>query len=160
MNPADKLAAIRALILGLNALVPQLNAEVLAYRRTTKSRAFNADFGEITFRRNAPKIKFFEDQLLAWAQEHLGHEVEKEHTVTVPAKVRPSLYKTLAARLVIIDGEVVDETTGEVCEFAYVEPGDVDTVAFKPSDEQRALAEALVAGRVEAITAALAIEAA
>jgi hypothetical protein len=159
MNPADKLAAVRALIAGLNALVPKLNAEVLAYRRTTKSKAFSADFGEITFRRNPPKIKFYKDDLLELARAYYPHEVIEEHTVVVPASVRPSLEKTLLARLEIIDGEIVDTETGAVCEVAYVEPGDVDTVAFKPSDEQRALAEALVAGRVEAITAALAIEA-
>jgi hypothetical protein len=145
--------------LGLNALLPKLNAEVLAYRRTTKSKAFNADFGEITFRRNLPQIKFFKGMLLEYAQEYYPHEVIPEHTEVIPASVRPSLVKTLLANLAIIDGEVVDKTSGEVCDFAYVEPGDVDTVAFKPSDEQRALAEALVAGRVEAITAALAIEA-
>jgi hypothetical protein len=155
MKPTDKLAAIRALIIGATAVQKQAEDEVRDYRAETGAKGFTTPFGEISFRKNPPTIAYDQAALLEWARENMPHEVVEEHQVTVPAAVRPSLLKTLESRLGITPAGVIDLDTGEFPDFATVVEGKPDSVVFTPSREQRAEAAALVAARIEALASAV-----
>lgn len=162
LTPVDRYAALRSLEHGLSAAIAKAAEEVRAFRALTRSKAFTSDHGEVEFRRNDPKIRINPAKLLAWAEQNRADAIEAEHTVTVPAALKPWLVKEMDARLEIVDvnGEprVVDVTTGELVDFATVEPGRPETVAFKQSADQKAAAVELVAERVDALTTALAPE--
>jgi hypothetical protein len=156
VNPVDKLAALQALSQGVTAAIVTAKAEVAAYRVTTRAKAFASDWGDVTFVGNPAKICYGDPMLLVeWALEHMPHEVVAEHTVTVPASVRPTLMKTLEDRWAISGDAVVDTQSGEVIPFARVEAAGPDTVRFTMTRQLKAAAEALIAGRVDALAAAV-----
>lgn len=156
MNPVDKLAALQALSQGVTAAIVTAKAEVAAYRQVTRAKGFESAWGEIAFVKNPAKILYGNPMLLVeWAEEHLPHEVIPEHTVTVPAAVRPTLMKTLEDRLQIVDGLVIDTDTGEAVDFAAVTPAGPDTVRFTMPAARKHAACELIASRVEALAAAV-----
>jgi hypothetical protein len=154
MNPVDVLANVRALIFGLTESLQGLQDDVARYRSETRAKGFETDWGAVSFRKNPPKIKF-NSKLLAWAEENMPHEVIPDHVETIPASVRPSLYKTLEERLAVDGDSVVDTQTGEVVDFATVEPGKPDSVVFTMPNPKKAEAVALVGERIEAVAAAI-----
>jgi hypothetical protein len=85
----------------------------------------------------------------------MPHEVVPEHTVTVPATVRPTLRKTLEKRFKVIDGTVVDTDTGEVIDFAHPEPEGPESVVFTMPAEAKREAAQLVAERLDQLAAAV-----
>jgi hypothetical protein len=155
MRPTDKLAAIRALIFGLQQAQKAAEEQVRAFRDLTGAKAFQTPFGKLEFRSNPPKIRFDESRLLAWAQKYMAHEVIPEHTITIPATVRPTLLKTLEGRLTIEGDVVVDRETGEVVDFAFVAPGGADTVAFTLDPTVKGEVAAAVEERIELLASAV-----
>jgi hypothetical protein len=139
MNPVEKYAALRALELGIGAAVAVAAMEVAEYRKKTRSRGFESDWGTIEFRKNDAHLQFNTTKLIAWAQQHLPHEVIPEHTeeVIVPAAARPTLLKTLDERFQIVGGEVIDTVSGEVVDFATIIPAKPPTLAFKMPPEKK-----------------------
>lgn len=155
MRPTDKLAAIRALVFGLQQAQRAAEEQVRAFRDLTGARSFQTPFGKLEFRSNPPKVRYDDARLLAWAQKYMAHEVVPEHTVTIPATVRPTLLKTREGRLTIKGDVVVDRETGEVVDFASVSPGGADTVAFTLDPAVTGEVTAAVEERIELLASAV-----
>jgi hypothetical protein len=157
MNPVEKYAALRALELGIGAAVAAAAMEVVEYRKQTRAKGFESDWGTIEFRSNDAKVQFNTPKLIAWAQEHMPHEIIPEHTeeVTFPAALRPTLLKTLDKRFQIDGDEVVDTVTGEVVEFATVIPAKAPTLAIKMPPEKKLEAVEYVAHRTALVASVM-----
>lgn len=158
MNPAEQLAALRALRHGLDAQITQVEERVREFRWHVSAHSFDTNWARVTFRPNPQKINYDTDRLLAWASVHMPHEVVPEHTVTIPATVRPTLYTTLEGRLTVTGAGVIDTTTGEVVDFATVSPARRETVVVTIAPDQKQAAVELVAERLSALTDQMGIE--
>lgn len=151
MTPAEELAALKAIQAALAEPIKRAEEKVKDLRQQTGAKSFDTPVGMVVMAKRKPTITYDEEGLIAWAEDNMPWELEQ---VT---RVRPSLYKTLDARLRDEDGgEVVDTETGETVEWATVKPG-TEYLTVKLTPEAKTAALTAVSGRLDMI-ASLATE--
>lgn len=149
LHPAERYAALTALKAGLLDQIDQAAADVLAEQGPVRS--FDTPYGPVNITRpdDAPDIDVA--RFTAWL-------VEQDRTDDLVLMPRASTLAAFKARLVIVNGEVVDKETGEVAPYGRVNPGGDPRVSYPATKEQRAAKEwarALFEERAAALTAGL-----
>jgi hypothetical protein len=162
MNAAERLMALKALQVGVNAAVEEATREVDALREATSSKSFDTRFGTLVLTAPKPTIQFAVVDLHRWVKDNLPHEYIPAHTETVtvehPASIHPTAEATLRKRCSIAkDGSVVDTETGELIEFASVTQRSPYWTG-RLSDETKQEAVETVLSRVDAVTGLMVVE--
>lgn len=154
MTPAEKLAALKALQLGIGKAIEQVEAEVESVRKITGARSFDTPLGTVTWTIRKPTVTYEPDAMLAWAKINMPHEVE------VVERVRPTLAKTLEKRFITEHSEpsgrpiIVDTTTGEIVQWAHVRPGS-ESSTTRLTQEAKDNATAAILANLDTVTGVL-----
>lgn len=142
MTPAEVYAALYLLSYGLKAALDDAKAEADAFRRQTRSKQLETDFGLVYLTRTKDSIQVPDEAaLLAWCEEHSPESITR--TVSSPAV---TALKT--QRWAIVGDDVIDTRTGEVVEVAAVQRGGVENLTVRATPQAKAYAAAAMAGRV------------
>lgn len=132
MNPAEYLAALKALETGLRDQIEQAERAVLTAAQDVGAERFSTPYGPVTVARRAGGIEVIDDAaFLDWCEANLPDAVE---TVR---KVRPQTAKAALARLTVMRGLVFDTETGEEVAWAAPTPPGDPYVSWPSSATQR-----------------------
>lgn len=132
MNPAEYLAALKALEAGLKDQIEVAKRAVLDAAVQAGAERFTTPYGPVTVSRDAPRVEVTDEAAFTdWCDANLPDAVE---TVR---RVRPATAKAALNQLVVLRGRAYDPGTGEEVPWATVtEPGD-PYVAWPASPAQR-----------------------
>lgn len=133
LRPAERLAALSAIKAGLDELIAEAKADVLAAAEENGIRSFSTPFGPVNVSaRDAAIVVTDEAALLAHVKATRPEEVEVVETV------RPAYVKALLDRLAYIKaaGVVIDTTDGEVVEWAGMSAPGAPFASWPKSAEQ------------------------
>jgi hypothetical protein len=147
VNAAEKWAALKALADAIYTAAKAAEPDVLDIADGVGVKTFETPFGQVTIVRPGESIVVDERALLGMVD---PTELEQ--------RVAPWKVKELTSRLVIVAGEVVDKTTGEVVEWAHVQPGGDPQVRWPSTTQQKQVKERareFIAGTVDDLTAGL-----
>ena len=153
MNPAEYLAALKALEAGLKDQIRAAEDAVLATAEQAGAERFTTPYGPITVARRGGGVEVIDEAAFtAWCEEHLPDAVE---TIR---RVRPQTATAALARLTVMRGAVYDTVTGEEVEWAGIAaPGDpyVTWPASAAQKETKEMARLLFEDRALGLAAGL-----
>lgn len=158
MTPAERYAALKALIDGLTKATKEAGVQALAEVQADPTRdRWRTRFGTVLLKQTKAGVYFNMNSagFLSWVRDNHPTEVE---TVT---RVRTSFISSLSKRLVVSGDEVVDILTGQVVDWATVtEPGNpyLSVHADEAYKQAKANAAELIEGRLELLTEGIAPE--
>ena len=149
---ADRYAMLVAFRDAFGDLATDAREALLADAAHQRSASWDTPRGQVNATRSAAKVVVDPAGLLEMVKAHYPDEViTTEH-------VRPSFAKAFAAELTDINGTVIHRGTGEVVDFAHVQPaGDlrVSYPASKAQTEAKALARMLLEDSLPALESGL-----
>lgn len=140
MNPAERLAALRALRHGLDAEIAEQEAAVHETREQTGARSFDTRFGGVSVSVRKPSLDFTDGELCGWARDN-GQEALIVETASDPLK------RMVRGRYTTDGFEVVDTDTGEVVDWPRCKPGGGSYLSVRLTDEIKQQAVAAIADR-------------
>lgn len=132
LNAPTRLAALIAIRDAIDKEITADKLEAVAFAGEFGIKSFDTPLGGVNVVRKDPAVGWDAAALLAWVEQHHPTEVE-----TIK-RVRPAFQSTLAARFVIVAGDVVDNLTGETIDFAYVTAPGEPYVSWPASVKQKA----------------------
>lgn len=133
-NPADRLAALRALRHALDQQINQQEDEVKQLRANTGARSFDTRFGTVTAAVRKPSLGYTDEQAVAWARQH-GYD---SLILETPSD---TLKRVIREKYVVDDGTVVDTDTGEQVDWPEAKPGGHEYLTVRLSDTTKRQAE-------------------
>ena len=142
-TPVDVYASLKLLMHGLKEAEATAAAEADDFRRSTRAKQLETDYGLVALTRRKPTIVVDDAALLHWAREHAPHVITE--TISTPAK------RALLAGWEIAGDDVIDPDTGEVVEFASVKPGG-ESLMVRLSPEAKAFAADVLTSRAADLT--------
>lgn len=137
MTPAEEYAALKLLEHALKGALEVAAEKADEYRRTTRAKQLETNYGLVSLTRYKPSITAPEAALLAYAEEHAPHLIQR--SLSTPAK------SALMGAWEIVGDDVVDGVTGEVIEFAQIRPGR-ETLAVRLTPEAKDMAAGVLSG--------------
>ena len=142
MNPAETLAALKLLDIALKEAIAAAEPAAEEYRKTTRAKQLETDYGLLYVTRYKPSIDVSETALLLWAEEHAPELIVTTRAISTAAK-----RALLTSRWRIDDDgvSVVDTATGELVDIARIRPGR-EALTTRLSTDAKALATAALAG--------------
>lgn len=153
MNPAELLAALKALRAGLDDRIKVAEAAVLDVAERDGAERFTTPYGPITVSRKKGGISITDrEAFIAWVDGNIPDAFE---TIV---QVRPATEKAIVQRLTVMRGEVYDSVTGEAVEWAEPTPDGDPYTAWPASAQQREakdMARLLFEDRAGALAAGL-----
>lgn len=153
MNPAELLAALKAMKAGLDDQIREAEDAVLALAESTGAERLATPYGPITIARKAAGISVVDRAAFtAWCEANLPDAIE---TIV---QVRPQTEKAALARLTVMRGAVYDTVTGEEVGWAAPTPPGDPYTAWPASTAQRDakdMARLLFADRAELLASGL-----
>ena len=132
MNPAEYLAALKALEHGLREQIDLAERAVLDTAAAVGGERFTTPYGPVVVaRKDGGVVVTDEHAFTAWCEANLPDAIE---TIR---RVRPQTAKAALARLVVMKGQVFDNQTGEEVPWAAVTDPGKPYVSWPASAAQR-----------------------
>jgi hypothetical protein len=132
LNAPTRVAALIALRDAIDLEIKADKLEAIAFAVEFGIRGgWSTPLGPVNVVTKDAAIGLDSAKLLTWVTKHHPDEVE---TIR---RVRPAFQSVLAARCVIVQGDIVDTETGETIDFAYVTPAGEPYVSWPSSAKQR-----------------------
>lgn len=142
-TPVDVYASLKLLMHGLKEAEADAAAAADEFRRSTRAKQLETDYGLVALTRRQPSIVVDDAALLHWAREHAPHAITE--SISSAAK------KALVGRWEIDGDDVVDPETGEVVEFASVKPGG-ESLTVRLTPEAKAFAAEVLTHHADTLT--------
>lgn len=131
LSAAETYAALVALRAGLDAQIDKAKAAALAAVNGLSKATYPTAYGVVNVSTPPDAISLDDRAFLALVEEHYPDEV------VVTRSVRSSFKAAFLEDLVVVGGQVMHKTTGEVIDFARVVPGGSPRLSYPASLEQR-----------------------
>lgn len=135
MSPAERIAALTAIKDAIDARVKwekQVIVENLL--GATKAQSIPTSLGNLSFKPASRPVKFDEEKLLAYVQEHHPEHVTERVVVEIDTEFR----KLLTSAVVNLgDGDFGLSTDGTTIDFAYLGDETDAQIAYPASSEQK-----------------------
>lgn len=149
MTPPEQLAALRLLEHALKSAIAEATEAADAFRRATRAKTLETDWGTVSLVRRKPSIEFVDGPLMVWAEDNAPSMITR--TISTAAKT------SLKARLVVDDdGLVIDTETGEALSFASLKPGG-ESLSVRLTEDAKVWAAASVEGDAGALAESFAV---
>lgn len=150
MNAATRHAGLKALRAGLDEAIAQTQGDAVDDFRREGTDRWRTPFGTVSIAMRQPQIRLDPAAFLAWVKRHRPTEVITTETV------RTSYQDAVVKRLVIDGDDVIDPETGEVVEWASVQPGGHPYLSVRDANAAKAHAVQLVLGHLDELVATFA----